>query len=101
MVSDAETLAIYAVVNSMQATVFGSAATRDSTLAERVYRQHPWWDIRDGWKNILNNIRLIIQPYIFCCLLTPWLSVFDIPQLRESFDVLIAAMNSFRCYVPI
>jgi len=86
---------------SMQAPVFRSVDAQDSDPDASVYRRHPWWDSGAGWKNILNNIRLIIQPYIFCCLLTPWLSVFDIPHLQESFGVLTSAMNSFRCYVPV
>jgi hypothetical protein len=35
---------------------------------EKVHH-HPWWDHRQGWKNLLNNLRLIIQPYVYHCLL--------------------------------
>jgi hypothetical protein len=35
-----------------------------------------------GWKNILNNLRLIIQPVIFFHLITPWLKVFQILMLK-------------------
>jgi len=28
-------------------------------------KQHDWWDKGQGWKNILNNLRLVIQPFVF------------------------------------
>ena len=31
--------------------------------------KHTWWDCGKGWKNIWNNLRLIIQPYVYYCLL--------------------------------
>jgi SRSO17 transposase len=43
--------------------------------------QHPWWDDNKGWKNILNNLRLVVQPFILFNLIQPWLTVFPIPQL--------------------
>ena len=33
-------------------------------LAHQEFAQHPWWDNQSGWKNLLNNLRLIIQPLI-------------------------------------
>ena len=86
---------------SMQAPVFRSADAPESNRNETVYAQHPWWATGTGWKHMLNNVRLIIQPYICCCWLAPWLRVFAMPMLRESFGGLKAAMNHFRCYVPI
>jgi hypothetical protein len=44
----------------------------------------------------LNNLRLLIQPFIFWCLLEPWLHVFPIPGLKRSFFKLMAYMNDFR-----
>ncbi|WP_431356842.1 hypothetical protein [Komarekiella delphini-convector] len=32
---------------------------------------HPWWDNGKGWKNILNNLRLVIQPFILFNLIQP------------------------------
>ncbi len=46
---------------------------------------HPWWDDGKGWKNLLNNLRLIIQPFILFNLIQPWLTVFPIPQLSLGF----------------
>ncbi len=62
---------------------------------------HRWWDSGQGWKNILNNLRIILQPYVFHCLLLPWLLLFDIPGLRAGFLQLIGIMNSLHAALPI
>ncbi len=59
------------------------------------FSEHPEWNDNQGWKNILNNLRLIIQPFIFFNLTKPWLKVFPIPQLSLGFPRLIAIMNTF------
>src|SRR6266699_7317484 len=46
------------------------------------FSQHRWWDGGQGWKNILNNLRLILQPYVYYWLLLPWFLIFDISGLR-------------------
>ncbi len=46
---------------------------------------HPWWEAGTNWKSALNNLRLIIQPYIFYCLLHPWLEIFKIPRIKQDF----------------
>lgn len=61
---------------------------------------HRWCDSGFGWKNLLNNLRLIIQPFVLFNLLKPWLEVFSIPQLSFGFLQLIALMNSFRTLIP-
>jgi len=60
------------------------------------FQQHRWWENTRSWKSTLNNLRLIIQPYIFSCLITPWLEVFKIPGLRRGLCRLIYYMNDFR-----
>ncbi|MGE5657253.1 MAG: IS701 family transposase, partial [Actinomycetota bacterium] len=47
------------------------------------------------WKSSLNNLRLLIQPYIFYNLISPWLDVFKIPGFRRKFYELIELMNTF------
>ncbi len=64
------------------------------------FREHDWWDFGLGWKNILNNLRLIIQPYQFFNLIKPWLKVFPISHLSHGFLTLIALMNRMRGAVP-
>jgi SRSO17 transposase len=53
--------------------------------AQSTFASHPWWDNGKGWKNILNNLRLILQPFTLFNLIQPWLSVFSIPQLSLGF----------------
>ena len=37
---------------------------------------HQQWNHEMGWKNVLNNLRLIIQPTILLWLISPWLDIF-------------------------
>jgi SRSO17 transposase len=64
------------------------------------FSEHAWWNQIKGWKHRLNNLQLIIQPYIYFCLIKPWLKVFEIPQLKTGFSRLIAIMNEFKGWVP-
>ncbi len=57
--------------------------------------QHTHWDSGKGWKNFLNNLRLISQPFICFNLIQRWLKVFPIPQLSLGFPRLISLMNFF------
>ena len=57
--------------------------------------QHPNWDWSKGWKKILNNLRLISQPFISFNLIQRWLKIFPIPQLSLGFPRLIPLMNFF------
>ena len=65
------------------------------------FRKHPRWDHSKGWNNLLNNLRLIIQPYIFFYLINPWLSIFPIPSFSDNFATLISFMNQFSHLFPI
>lgn len=62
----------------------------------RKFEQHPYWESGINWKSALNNLRLIIQPYIFWHLIEPWLRVFPIPGMKRGFFKLIEIMNDFR-----
>ena len=68
-------------------------------LSQGFFARHPWWDNQKGWKNLLNNLRLIIQPLICFNWLKQWLQVFAIPQLSTGFAQLIEQMNRFVCPV--
>jgi hypothetical protein len=54
--------------------------THEVTPVNR-FHEHPWWDTGQGWKNMLNNLRLILQPSICSCLILPWVLLFDISGL--------------------
>jgi hypothetical protein len=63
------------------------------------FSNHPQWNHKSGWKNTLNNLRLIIQPLLLFWLIYPWLSIFPNSDLLLGFNHLIAAMNQFNpCY---
>ncbi len=64
------------------------------------FREHQWWDKGQGWKNLLNNLRLVIQPFSFINLMKPWLIVFPISHLFIGFSTLIALMNHLRGVIP-
>jgi SRSO17 transposase len=68
---------------------------------QAIFHQHKWWDPGKGWKNILNNLRLIIQPYVYYCLLYGWLEVFTMPFLKGGFTRLIARMHDCTGFVPV
>jgi SRSO17 transposase len=70
-----------------------------ASLADH-FPEHPYWDAGTGWKNTLNNLRLILQPYVFYCLLLPWLLVFDIPCIHTGFAELTAIMNCYHLLFP-
>lgn len=66
-------------------------------LAHQQFVQHPWWDNQSGWKNLLNNLRLIIQPLICFNYLKRWLKVFPIAALHLGFAQLTRQVNAFIC----
>ncbi len=47
----------------------------------RSARSHPAWDTGSGWKHHLNNLRLLLQPYVCSCLLLPWLALVPLPHV--------------------
>ena len=75
------------------------ADSRGDKVRERL-AEHPQWDSGKGWKNFLNNLRLITLPFLCFNLILPWLKVFPIPQLSLGFPRLIALMNFFPSAVP-
>lgn len=66
---------------------------------QSAFASHPWWDNGKGWKNILNNLRLVIQPFVLFNLIYPWLTIFPIPQLSNGFSKLQSIV--YRLTSPI
>jgi hypothetical protein len=54
---------------------------------DQVFKPHKRWNAGKEWKHGLNNLRLIIQPYVLYCLLSPWLENFHIPSLRKGWKL--------------
>lgn len=61
---------------------------------------HQQWNHKVGWKNVLNNLRLIIQPTLLLWLISPWLDIFPNHHLWLGFHDLIQVMNQFQPYFP-
>ena len=71
---------------------------REATLdlakpAKEEIKKHSWWDEGKGWKNILNNLRLFVQPLCYFNLLKPWLVVVFTPQIIRLFCRLFFQLN--------
>jgi SRSO17 transposase len=79
--------------------LFAPQFNQQCPITHQVFAQHPWWDQQTGWKNLLNNLRLIIQPLICRNYLQHWAHIFQLPKLIQAFEPLIAAMNQFFCPV--
>jgi len=62
-------------------------------LSEAQVRAHPRWKQATGWKQTLNNLRLLLHPFLALWLIVPWLSVFTIPHLELGLHHLIACIN--------
>ena len=77
-----------------------SYSSTASVSFPQVFTKHQWWETGTTWKSALNNLRLIIQPYIFYCLIRPWLKIFKIPAFQRGFLRLVDIMNSFL-FFPI
>ena len=83
----------------LMVSLFADAFNESCPLAHPVFAQHPWWQNQSGWKHLLNNLRLIIQPLVCFNWLQPWLKVFPNPQLRTGGALATEHMNPF--YGPL
>jgi SRSO17 transposase len=64
---------------------------------------HPAWDQGNGWKHHLNNLRLLLQPYVCSCLLLPWLHLVPLPHVQAVHTGLAALgslVNTFSLALP-
>lgn len=60
------------------------------------FSDHQQWNHQSGWKNTLNNLRLIVQPILLFWLIYPWLEIFPNSNLLLGFNNLIDIMNQFQ-----
>jgi SRSO17 transposase len=65
------------------------------------FQQHPCWQEPKGWKRRLNNVQLLIGPFISFSSLKPWLTLFEIPALHRGFAKLINIINCFPGWLPL
>jgi hypothetical protein len=54
---------------------------------------HPDWQLKSGWKSMLNNVQLLLVPLLAFNLVKPWLRVFNNSLLVSSFLTLISLVN--------
>ena len=81
----------------LMVSLFADAFNDSCPLAHQSFTQPAWWDSQGGWKKLLNNLRLIIQPLICFNWLKRWLAVFPIGSLEAGFEQLTHQMNDFAC----
>ena len=62
--------------------------------------QHPAWTDDASWKHRLNNLRLLLQPFVCACLLLPWLRLYPLPHLTAGLADLCALMNTYHPLFP-
>ncbi len=82
--------------NNFQNHPQDSGAQISTNFTSFSFEQHIHWQSGTNWKSALNNLRLLIQPFIFWHLLKPWLEVFLIAGLKRGFFKLMSCMNNFR-----
>ncbi len=85
--------------NELQSEANQSIDPQKADLLDK-FKQHTWWNEENSWKHRLNNLQLIIQPYIYYYLIKPQLKMFEDWHLRIGFSWLIEIINSFIGYVP-
>ncbi|MBP0019385.1 MAG: IS701 family transposase [Cyanobacteria bacterium SBLK] len=59
--------------------------TPSSEILIQFCYQHPHWDKNNNWKSQLNNLHLLLLPWLCFNLILSWLEVFPIPQLSLGF----------------
>jgi hypothetical protein len=63
----------------------------------------PAWDGGTGWKHALNNLRLLLQPFVGTCLLLPWLHLLSPPHtqaVQNGLATLGSLADTFRLALP-
>ena len=72
-----------------------SEASQEPSQTNIDWTSHPQWNNQIGWKNVLNNVRLLIQPSILLWLIFPWLEIFPNSSLLLGLHNLIDSINQF------
>lgn len=76
----------------------GELETKSEENSSVIFYTHKQWNPKGGWKNTLNNLRLILQPLLLLWLIFPWLDIFPNSHLLLGFNRLISAMNRFKLF---
>ena len=79
---------------SLNTPVFQTPASPLRPINTSRVVRHRFWLSEPGWKHTLNNLRLLIQPFIALFILIPWLNLVLQPQLALQLRQLIAYINT-------
>lgn len=79
---------------SLHTAVLQTSASPLPALDTSTVAAHRDWVASSGWKHTLNNLRLLLQPYVALWVLLPWLSVFALPALAHTLQRLVASINA-------
>ncbi|NEO75989.1 IS701 family transposase [Moorena sp. SIO4G3] len=60
---------------------------------------HQQWNHEDGWKNVLNNLRLLIQPIMMLWVIFPWLDILPNTNLLLGLNQLIREINQCQTFL--
>jgi hypothetical protein len=74
-------------------------AATDMSMPPASLESPPAWDAGARWKHLLNNLCLLIQPYVCTCLLLPWLQLVPLPYVQAvqtGLAALGSLVNTFR-----
>ncbi len=77
-----------------------SIANSEASKSDIDLASHPEWNYQTGWKNVLNNVRLIIQPSLLLWLMVPWLEIFPNSSILLGMHRLISTINQFSSFFP-
>jgi SRSO17 transposase len=88
---------VYLMV-SLQTPVFRSLDRSEDSESEEKQSshsssQHPNWKQGNSWKDALNNLRLVMQPWFLFWLVVPWLDLFSNEHLLWGFQHLFSCLN--------
>jgi SRSO17 transposase len=78
-------------------------AAADELASRPALHAHPAWETGSGWKQHLNNLRLLLQPYVCSCLLLPWLALVPLPHVQAvqtGLAALGSLVDTFRLVLP-
>ncbi|OLT63508.1 hypothetical protein BJP37_26330 [Moorena bouillonii PNG] len=59
---------------------------------------HQQWNHKGGWKNVLNNFRLLIQPIMMLWIIFPWLDILPNSNLLLGLNQLISEINQYQFF---
>jgi len=82
---------------TLMTSPFSSSSSEPPTPSQEILiqscRQHPHWDESKNWKSGLNNLHLLLIPWLCFNLILYSLEVFPMPQLSLGFPRLISLIN--------